>query len=49
MNEMILTGLLIAISWYVVRRTIPLLLEWLDCMSIDETDVGKEDSFHDDL
>lgn len=50
MNEMLLTALLVIICvWYAVRRTIPLLLEWLECMSMDDTTTGKEDGGDEDL
>ena len=42
-SEIILTILaLIVGSWITIRYNIPLLLEWLDCMCIDDTTVRKE-------
>lgn len=43
MKEMILTVIVLIICiCYVTQRTIPLLLEWLECMSIDEMTDRRE-------
>lgn len=44
MKEIILTGLAaIVCCVFLIRHSIPLLLEWLDTMSLDETEFRKED------
>jgi len=43
MKEIILTGLAAIVGcWLMIRYSIPLLLEWLDTMSLDETEFRKE-------
>lgn len=43
-SEIILTGLaLIVGSFIMIRYSIPMLLEWLDAVSIDETTTRKDD------
>lgn len=50
MSEILLTALLVILyTWYAGRHTIPLLLDWLECMSIDETTTGKEGGGDEDL
>lgn len=45
-KEIILTILALIVCWiFIVRFSIPRLLEWLEAMSIDETSVGKEDRY----
>ena len=43
-GEIILTGLAaIVCCVFMIRHSIPLLLEWLDTMNIDDTTTGKDD------
>lgn len=43
MTEIIMTVLaLIVGAWFMIRFSIPHLLEWLECMSIDDTTDRKE-------
>jgi hypothetical protein len=43
-NEIILTGLAaIVCCVFMIRYSIPLLLEWLECLDIDDTTTGEDD------
>lgn len=45
-GEILQTLLALILCWiFIVRFSIPRLLEWLEAMSIDETSVGKEDRY----
>jgi hypothetical protein len=45
-GEILQTILALILCWiFIVRFSIPRLLEWLEAMSIDETSVGKEDRY----
>ena len=43
-GEIILTALAFFVgSWIMIRFNIPMFIEWLDTISIDETTEGSED------
>lgn len=43
-GEIILTAIAAIVGcWFMIRYSIPLLLEWLDTMSLDETEFRKGD------